>query len=66
MGIFDDLLAKATEFTGIGQDAADAASQAAEDATSQVQDHIQGAAEQIPTDPQDVGDQLFGNNEQEK
>lgn len=66
MGLFDDILAKATELTGMGQDVTDTASQATEDVTSQVQEHIEGATEQIPTDPQDVADQVFGGHEQEK
>ncbi len=66
MGLFDDLLSKATELTGMGQDAADAASQATEDVTSQAQDQIANVTEQLPTDPQDVADQIFGDQNQEK
>lgn len=66
MGLFDDILAKATELTGMGQDAADAASQATEEATSQVQDQVSNVTEQLPVDPQDAADQLFGGQNQEK
>lgn len=66
MGLFDDLLGKASDFINQGQDAADTASQATEEVTSQVQEQIQGATEQIPTDPQDAIDQVFGDQDQEK
>lgn len=66
MGLFDDLLAKATELTGLGQDAADTASQAADEATSQIQDLTSNVTEQLPDSPQDVANQLFGDQNQEK
>lgn len=66
MGLFDDLFQKASELTGMGQDAVDAASQATEDVTAQVQDQVQGVTEQLPTDPQDAANQIFGDNNQDQ
>ena len=70
MGLFDDLLGKASELTGMGQDAADAAGQAAEDITSQagdvqgqVEEQVTNVTEQLPQDPADVASQIFGDNQ---
>jgi hypothetical protein len=63
MGLFEDLLAKASELTGMGQDAAGAASQAVEDVQTQAEDHIANATEQLPQDPADVAGRIFGDNE---
>ena len=72
MGLFDDLLGQASELTGMGQDAADAAGQAAEDITSQVGDvqgqveeQVTNVTEQLPQDPTDVAGGFFGDNNQE-
>lgn len=53
MGLLDDLLSKATEFTGMSQDVADTASQATEEAQAQAQEHIENATGELPTDPQE-------------
>lgn len=66
MGLFDDLLANVSELTGMGQDAADAASQATEEATSQMQDLTSNVTEQLPDSPQDAANQLFGDQNQEQ
>lgn len=72
MGLFDDILGQASELTGMGQDAADAAGQAAEDITSQVGDvqgqveeQVTNVTEQLPQDPADIAGGFFGDNNQE-
>lgn len=66
MGLFDDLLGKASELTGIGQDAADAASQAAGDLGAQAEEHITGLTEHLPQDPADIAESLFGGENEQK
>ena len=70
MGLFDDLLGKASELTDMGQNAADAAGQAAEDITSQagdiqgqVEEQVASVTEQLPQDPTEVANQIFGDNQ---
>lgn len=62
MGLFDDLLGKASELTGMGQDAAEQAGQAAQDAKAQVEEQVSGITDQLPEDPTGITDQLFGND----
>jgi hypothetical protein len=69
MGLFDDLLGKASELTGIGQDAADAAGQVTETVTSQVdevtgqvQEQVTNVTENLPQDPQDILNHFSGDS----
>lgn|GEM_PF-6004771 len=66
MGLFDDIFSKATEITGMGQDAADAATQAQEEVSAQAEEHLQNATEQLPENPQDAVDQILGGWDQGK
>lgn len=66
MGLFDDLLGKAQELMGGGQDAIDNATQAAGDLTGQAEEHITGLTEQLPQDPAEAASQLFGGEDQQK
>lgn len=66
MGLFDDILGKVTDLTGMGQDAIDGASQVADDARTQAEEHVSGLTDQLPQQPEDVVGQIFGNNDEEK
>jgi hypothetical protein len=66
MGLFDDILGKVTDLTGMGQDAADNAGQMAEDAKAQVEEHVSGITEQLPQDPTEIAGQLFGGEDEQK
>jgi gas vesicle protein len=73
MGLFDDLLGKASELTGIGQDAADAANQVTENVTSQVdevtgqaQEQVTNATENLPQDSQDIINHISGDSNEKQ
>jgi hypothetical protein len=72
MGLFDDLLGKASELTGMGQDATDAAGQVTENVTSQVdevtgqvQEQVTNVTENLPQDPQDIINHISGDSNKE-
>jgi chemotaxis response regulator CheB len=65
MGLFDDILGKATELTGMGQDAADSASQMTEEGTARVEEQATNLTENVPQDVTDAASQFFGDSNNE-
>jgi hypothetical protein len=58
MGLFDNLLNKATEFVSTGKDVSDITNQVKDEVTVQTEETASGASEQIASEVTDTTDQL--------
>jgi hypothetical protein len=73
MGLFDNLLGKASQLNEMGQHAVDAASQAIEnlpsqlgDTTEQAKEQVTNVTENLPQDPQDIINNISGDSNEKQ